>query len=146
MQRRGCCSVYTTNYYEYFILALWFIHVQINDFLADGLFCSVSVWVFFFPTKLDWFYFHEVWGLAFCNSVSGAWIVFIRRSEGSSITSSILQRTHHFTAGFNYCKDTSHSLITLIQILLSVSSPAFEAVTSFLSALCSTGTASRSNE
>lgn len=61
MQRRGFYSVYPTNYYEYFILALWFIHVQINDLLADGLFCFGP----FFPIKFDCFDFHEVWGLDF---------------------------------------------------------------------------------
>lgn len=68
MQRRGFYSVYATNYYEYFILALWFIHVQINDLLADGLFYSG---LGFFHIKFDWFDFHEVWGLDFFSSLLG---------------------------------------------------------------------------
>lgn len=39
-------------------LPLWFIHVQINDLPADGLFWLDCCWVF--PMKFNWLYFLEV--------------------------------------------------------------------------------------
>lgn len=35
--KRGFYSAYTTNCYEYFILALWFIYIQTNDLLPYGI-------------------------------------------------------------------------------------------------------------
>jgi len=49
--QRGFYSVYATNCYEYFILALWFIHVQPNDLLPYGIVQGF----FFFFFFLNWF-------------------------------------------------------------------------------------------
>ena len=61
--KRGYYSVYTTNCYEYFILSLWFIHVQRNDLLPYGIVQGI----FFSPVKFDCCCFHcyfcKVWGL-----------------------------------------------------------------------------------
>lgn len=80
--QRGFYSVYATNCYEYFILALWFIHVQPNDLLPYGI--VQGFFFFFFPVKFDCHYFHcyfhEVWGL---YSVFGVWTIFFRHSQGS---------------------------------------------------------------
>jgi len=46
--QRGFYSVYATNCYEYFILALWFIHVQPNDLLPYGIVQGF----FFFSSKV----------------------------------------------------------------------------------------------
>lgn len=111
--KRGFYSAYTTNCYKYFILALWFIHIQRNDLLPYGIVQGI----FFFPSEvwLPLFSLLFSWGLGalfFFWSVDYFLQTFIEKQGSGEFSVMNLEIT-----SFNYSKDTSWWLIILIQIL-----------------------------